>query len=341
MEKITTIGLDIAKHVFQVHGIDAAGAVCVREKLRRDDVVGFFEALPPCLIGIEACATGHHWARTLTALGHKVRLMPASYVKPYVKRQKNDATDAEAICEAVTRPTMRFVPVKSEEQQSVLMLHRVRELLIRQRTMLVNALRGHLAEFGIVTRQGKAGAGTLIALVEDDDHDLIPRLARVALLPMIEQLREAHEKIGELDREIHAWHRSNELSRRLETIPGIGPITASAIAATVTDASLFKSGRQLAAWLGLVPRQSSSGGKERLGRISKQGDPYIRRLLVVGAHAVLRFSRKGKAAPTRWAAALLAKKPYKVVAIALANKMARIAWALMITGKSFEASAVA
>ena len=341
MEKITTIGLDIAKHVFQVHGVDAAGAVSVRRKLRRDDVAGFFEALPPCLIGIEACATGHHWARILTVLGHEVRLMPASYVKPYVKRQKNDATDAEAICEAVTRPTMHFVPVKSEEQQSVLMLHRVRELLIRQRTMLVNALRGHLAEFGIVTRQGRAGAGMLIGLVEDDNHDLIPPLARVALLPVIEQLREVHEKIGALDREIHAWHRSNELSRRLETIPGIGPITASAIAATVTDASLFKSGRQLAAWLGLVPRQSSSGGKERLGRISKQGDPYIRRLLVVGAHAVLRFSRKGKAAPTRWAAELLAKKPYKVVAVALANKMARIAWALMITGKSFEASAAA
>jgi len=341
MEKITTIGLDIAKHVFQVHGVDAAGAVAVRRKLRRDDVVGFFEALPPCLIGIEACATGHHWARVLTALGHDVRLMPASYVKPYVKRQKNDATDAEAICEAVTRPTMRFVPVKSEEQQSLLMLHRVRELLIRQRTMLVNALRGHLAEFGIVTRQGRAGAGTLIALVEDDDHDLIPPLARTAILPMIQQLREVHEKIGHLDREIYAWHRSNELSRRLETIPGVGPITASAIAATVTDASLFHSGRQLAAWLGLVPRQSSSGGKERLGRISKQGDPYIRRLLVVGAHAVLRFSRKGKAAPTRWAAELLAKKPYKVVAVALANKMARIAWALMITGKSFEASAAA
>ena len=338
MERITTVGLDIAKHVFQVHGVDAAGAVVVRRKLRRDDVIGFFEAMPPCLIGIEACASGHHWARMLMALGHEVRLMPASYVKPYVKRQKNDATDAEAICEAVTRPTMRFVPMKSEEQQSVLMLHRVRELLIRQRTMLVNALRGHLAEFGIVARQGIAGAGILIALVEDGDHDLIPPLARVALLPMIEQLREVHEKVGGLDRQIHAWHRSNELSRRLETIPGIGPITASAIAATVTDASLFKSGRQLAAWLGLVPRQNSSGGKERLGRISKQGDPYIRRLLVVGAHAVLRFSRKAKAAPTRWAAELLARKPYNVVAIALANKMARIAWALMITGKRFEAS---
>lgn len=339
METITTVGLDIAKQVFQVHGVDTGGAIVVRRKLRRDDVVGFFESLPACLVGIEACATGHHWARVLTGLGHEVRLMPASYVKPYVKRQKNDATDAEAICEAVTRPTMRFVPVKNQEQQSVLMLHRVRELLIRQRTMLVNALRGHLAEFGIVTRQGIAGVGTLIAIVEDQGEDLIPPLARAALLPLIGQLREVHENVSEMDRQIHAWHRSNELSRRLETIPGIGPITASAIAATVTDVTLFRSGRQLAAWIGLVPRQNSSGGKDRLGRISKQGDPYLRRLLVVGAHAVLRFSRKGKAASTRWAAELLAKKPYNVVAVALANKMARIVWALMTTGRRFEASA--
>ncbi|MER8581236.1 IS110 family transposase [Mesorhizobium sp. M1423] len=335
MEKVSTIGLDVAKHVFQVHGVDAQGAVVVRRKLRRDDVVAFFTSLPACLIGIEACATSHHWARVLTALGHEVRLMPASYVKPYVKRQKNDASDAEAICEAVTRPTMRFVPTKSEEQQSVLMLHRVRELLIRQRTMLVNALRGHLAELGIITRQGATGLSMLVALVEDEGHDLIPPLARSALFLLVQQLREVHEKVGELDRQIHIWHRSHELSRRLETIPGIGPITASAIVATVTDASLFKSGRQLAAWLGLVPRQNSSGGKDRLGRISKQGDPYIRRLLVVGAHAVLRFCRKGKAAPTRWAAELLAKKLYNVVAVALANKMARIVWALMTTGKRF------
>ncbi|TIN72221.1 MAG: IS110 family transposase [Mesorhizobium sp.] len=335
MEKVSTIGLDVAKHVFQVHGVDAQGAVVVRRKLRRDDVVAFFTSLPACLIGIEACATSHHWARVLTALGHEVRLMPASYVKPYVERQKNDASDAEAICEAVTRPTMRFVPTKSEEQQSVLMLHRVRELLIRQRTMLVNALRGHLAELGIITRQGATGLSMLVALVEDEGHDLIPPLARSALFLLVQQLREVHEKVGELDRQIHIWHRSHELSRRLETIPGIGPITASAIVATVTDASLFKSGRQLAAWLGLVPRQNSSGGKDRLGRISKQGDPYIRRLLVVGAHAVLRFCRKGKAAPTRWAAELLAKKPYNVVAVALANKMARIVWALMTTGKRF------
>lgn len=339
MEKVSTVGLDIAKHVFQIHGVDALGVVVLRRKLRRDDVAGFFRVLPPCLIGIEACATAHHWARVLTALGHEVRLMPASYVKPYVKRQKNDATDAEAICEAVTRPTMRFVPVKSQEQQSVLMLHRVRELLIRQRTMLVNALRGHLAEFGVVTRQGIAGVGTLIALVEGQDADLLPPLAQAALRPIVGQLREVHEKVSEMDRQVHAWHRSNELSRRLETIPGIGPITASAIAATVSDATLFKSGRQLAAWIGLVPRQNSSGGKDRLGRISKQGDPYLRRLLVVGDHAVLRFSAKSKVASTRWAAELLAKKPYNVVAVALANKMARIAWALIVSGRRFEGSA--
>jgi transposase len=336
MEKVSTIGLDIAKQVFQVHGIDTNGAIVFRRKLRRNDVMAFFTALPPCLIGIEACATGHHWGRVLVALGHEVRLMPASYAKPYVKRQKNDATDAEAICEAVTRPTMRFVPVKSEEQQSVLMAHRVRELLIRQRTMLVNALRGHLAEFGIVTRQGTAGVGTLLELVEDKNCELIPPTARTAILPLVAQLREAHQKISEMDRQIQAWHRSNELSRRLETIPGIGPITASAIATTVTDPTLFKSGRQLAAWLGLVPRQNSSGGKDRLGRISKQGDPYLRRLLVVGAHAVLRFCRKGKTKPTQWAAELLTRKPYNVVAVALANKMARIVWALMITGKQFD-----
>ncbi|MEO4045081.1 IS110 family transposase [Hoeflea sp. CAU 1731] len=336
MENITTIGLDIAKHLFQVHGVDANGTVVLRRKLRRNDVTAFFEQLPPCLIGIEACATGHYWARVLKKLGHNARLMPASYVKPYVKRQKNDAADAEAICEAVTRPTMRFVPVKSEEQQSLLMLHRVRELLIRQRTMLVNALRGHLAEFGVVTRQGIAGAGILIAMVEDEDQDLLPELARAALLPLVEQLRGVHAKVGDMDRQIQRWHRASDVSRRLESVPGIGPITASAIAATVTDVSLFKSGRQLAAWLGLVPRQNSSGGKERFGRISKQGDPYIRKLLIVGAHAVLRYSRKAKTQSARWAAELLASKPYNVVAVALANKMARIVWALMTTGKRFE-----
>jgi transposase len=335
MGKIITIGLDIAKNVFQVHGVDATGSVVVRQKFRRSDVLTFFERTEPSLVGIEACATAHYWARSIMALGHKVKLMPPTYVKPYVKRQKNDAADAEAICEAVTRPTMRFVPVKGEEQQGILVLHRTRELLIRQRTMLINALRGHLAEFGIVMRQGRAGVATLVTLVEHDEHDLIPEIARKALLAVVDQLRDAHDRIGAIERNIQLWHHSNEQSRRLETIPGIGPITASAIAATITDPSLFTSGRQLAAWIGLVPRQNSSGGKERLGHISKKGDPYIRRLLVIGAHAVLRFARNGKATTTKWAAALLARKPYKLAAVALANKMARIVWALLTKNEEF------
>jgi transposase len=298
--------------------------------------LGFFEGLEPCLVGIEACATAHYWARSIMALGHTVKLMPPSYVKPYVKRQKNDAADSEAICEAVTRPTMRFVPVKGEEQQGILVLHRTRELLIRQRTMLINALRSHLAEFGIVMPQGRTGVSTLVALVEDDEHDLIPTIAREPLLVVVDQLRDAHRRVGLIERSIQTWHRANERSRRLETIPGIGPITASAVAATITDASLFRSGRELAAWVGLVPRQTSSGGKERLGHISKKGDPYIRRLLVIGAHAVLRFARNGKSPTTKWASALLTRKPYKLVAVALANKMARVAWALLTKNEEFK-----
>ncbi len=335
MREVIAIGLDIAKHVFQVHAVNSAGSVVIRRRLRRSEVLGFFEELEPCLVGMEACATAHYWARSLIALGHEVKLMPPTYVKPYVKRQKNDAADAAAICEAVTRPTMRFVPVKGKEQQGVLMLHRTRELLIRQRTMLINALRAHLAEFGIVMRQGTAGVSTLITLVEDDEHDLIPEIARDALLALIAQLRDAYERISAIEHRILAWHRANVASRRLETIPGIGPITASALVATITDPSLFSSGRQLAAWIGLVPRQNSSGGKERLGRISKKGDPYLRRLLVIGAHAVLRFARNGKARTTTWATGLLARKPYKLAAVALANKMARIVWALLTRNEEF------
>ncbi|MBU6298443.1 MAG: IS110 family transposase [Alphaproteobacteria bacterium] len=335
MSEIITIGLDIAKHVFQVHGVDKAGTVVIRRKLRRGEVLEFFGGLKPCLVGMEACATAHYWGRSIMALGHRVKLMPPTYVKPYVKRQKNDAADAEAICEAVTRPTMRFVPVKGEEQQGILVLHRTRELLIRQRTMLINALRAHLAEFGIVMAQGRAGVATLVTLVEDDEHDLIPAIARDGLLAVVDQLRDAHERVGAIERKILAWHRSNTQSRRLETIPGIGPITASALAATITDASLFRSGRELAAWIGLVPRQNSSGGKERLGHISKKGDQYLRRLLVIGAHAVLRFARNGKASTTKWATALLARKPYKLAAVALANKMARIVWALLTKNEEF------
>lgn len=339
MSRIITIGLDIAKHVFQVHGVDAAGSVVVRRKLRRAEVLAFFDRVDPCLVGIEACATAHHWARAIMALGHEVKLMPPSYVKPYVKRQKNDMTDAEAICEAVTRPTMRFVPVKSVEQQSILSLHRTRDLLIRQRTGLINALRAHLAEYGIAAPQGMVGVSLLAAFVEDEDFDLIPPLARTALLPLVEQIRALGAAARDLEAAIKAWHRTNAISRRLTTIPGIGPITASALAASIPDPSLFRSGRHLAAWLGLTPRDSSSGGKQRLGRISKQGDPYLRRLLVVGATAVLRYSGSRRAAASTlhsWADRLKGRKPYKVVALSLANKLARIAWAIMARGDAFQ-----
>ena len=338
MGQVITVGLDIAKHVFQVHGIDDEGVIVIRRKVRRSELLNFFRAIKPCLVGIEACATAHHWGRELSALGHQVRLMPPLYVKPYVKRQKNDMADAEAICEAVSRPTMRFVPLKTAEQQAVLMLHRSRELLIRQRTMLINALRGHLAEFGIVMRQGAVGVAGLIAVVEDRDGAIEP-MAHEALLPLVAQLHEMQGRIAHLDRRILDWHPSNAASRRLATIPGVGPITASAIVATITDPSLFRSGRQLAAWLGLVPRQTSSGGKDRLGHITKKGDGYIRRLLIVGAHAVLRFVRSGKNTSNRWAAELIARKPYKVAATALANKMARIIWALLTRQEEFKTRA--
>jgi transposase len=337
MNQVSTIGFDTAKHVFQAHGRNREGHTVFRRKLRRKEVIAFFASLPPCLVGMEACGGAHCWARQLRALGHDVRLMPAASVKPYVSRQKNDGKDAEGCCEAVGRPNMRFVPIKSEEQQSVLMLHRARELLVRQRTMLMNALRGHLAEFGIIARQGRAGMDELLELVESEEGGAIPELARSALVLLAGQLRELRARINALERQIHAWHRSNAQSRRLETAPGIGPITASAIVAMVADPSCFKSGRHFAAWLGLVPRQNSSGGKERLGRITRAGDPYLRRLLVVGAHAVLRFSDKAKSAPTRWAAELLNKKHYTVAAVALANKMARVIWAMMMRREEFRA----
>lgn len=339
MEGITTIGLDIAKQVFQVHGVDAAGNVEIKRRLRRGEVLTFFAKLQPILIGIEACATSHYWARELSALGHNVKLMPPHYVKPYVKRQKNDMTDAAAICEAVTRPSMRFVSLKSEEQQAVLMLHRSRELLVRQHTMLVNALRAHLAECGIVMKQGKAGAAAVAALVQDADSVSLSPVVREALLPLVEQLRHTEERVAHLEQRIVDWHKSNPVSQRLASIPGIGPITASAIVATITDARLFSSGRHLAAWLGLVPRQNSSGGKERLGGITKKGDGYIRKLLVIGANSVLRFARKGSARSTVWASSLLMRKPHKVVAVALANKMARISWALLARNEVFRATA--
>ena len=338
--EVSTIGLDIAKSVFQVYGVDGSGATVMRRQLRRRQLLGFFAKQPPCLVGMEACATAHHWAREIGALGHEVRLMPPHYVKPYVKRNKNDAADAEAICEAVTRPTMRFVAVKSTEQQGVLMLHRTRELMVRQRTMLVNAIRAHMAEFGIVARVGLPQVKALLAVIADEEDGRLPPLARTCLAGLAAQLMSLEREIAAAERRIHAWHRANEASRRLETIPGIGPITASALAASIADPSVFKNGRELAAWIGLVPRQSSTGGKERMGRISKQGDHYLRWLLVAGSMTVIRHAkRRGTANP--WLAELIAGKPTKVAAVALANKMARMAWALLSHGGTYQEPVVA
>ena len=288
MEEITTVGLDLAKSVFQVHAIDASGQVVLSKAVRRAGLLPLFGKLPPCLIGMEACATSHHWARALIGLGHDVRLIPPAYVKAYVRRQKNDAADAAAICEAVSRPSMRFVPVKSQDQQAVLMLHRARSLLVTQRTALICALRSHMAEFGIVVATGPRNIAPLLAILADAADDRLPAVARSALEPLARQMAQLQGEIEQLDRRILDWHRSNQVSLRLATIPGIGPLTATALAASITDPSMFRSGRELAAFLGLVPRQSSSGGKERLGRISKMGDRYLRTLLVVGATAVLR-----------------------------------------------------
>jgi transposase len=332
--QITTIGLDIAKNVFQVHGIGAAERVVVRKQLRRSQVIAFFEALSPCLIGMEACASAHHWARALVKLGHDVRLMPAKDVKAYVKRNKNDAADAEAICEAVRRPTMRFVRIKSAEQQGQLMQHRTRDLLLRQRTQTINALRAHLAELGIAAAQGREGLKDLLAIVADEEDERLPINARASLVVLAAQLQALQTLIGSIEKRIVAQDRANEASKRLRTIPGIGIIGATAITAVVTDPKAFRSGRDFAAWIGLVPREDSTGGKRKLGPISKQGDRYLRRILVVGAHSVL---RRAKHSPERypWLTRLLARRPFKVVAIALANKMARVAWALLAKGGSY------
>jgi transposase len=331
---VTTVGLDLAKHVFQAHGIDAEGRVLFTKRLRRADVSAFFSTLPPCVIGMEACATAHHWARELETIGHHVRLMPPQYVKPYVKRNKNDAADAEAICEAVLRPTMRFVPVKTADQQAALMLHRVRQAFVRQRTSLITALRAHLAEFGIIAAQG---IGNIVVLKQrlEDAGGTIPSLARESLDELVDQIESIWQRVRALDQKIAHAHRASEMCRRLATVPGIGPITATAIASTVADASAFRSGREFAAWLGLTPKQHSSGGKERMGRICKRGDRYIRHLLFVGARNVIRYQKARSAAGAKWIEDLLRRKPGRVAAIALANKMARVAWALMRHGGVF------
>jgi len=336
VQAVKTIGLDIAKSVFQVHGVDADGQVVIRRKLKRRYLLAFFEKLPACLVGIEACATSHHWSRQLQALGHRVRLMPPAYVKPYVKRQKNDVADAEAICEAVTRANMRFVETKTVEQQSCLMLHRTRHLFIREQTAVINVIRAHLAEFGIVAPVGRKGVEELLRVIADPADRRIPEIARACLAALGTQLQRLKEQLLEFDRMIMAWHRSDETSRRLDEAPGIGPMLATAVVASVADAKAFRSGRNFSAWVGLVPKQHSSGGQDRLGHISKQGDRYLRGLFVAGALAVIRYAKIYGTRHRPWLTALLARRPTKVAAIALANKIARMTWAMMVKGERYK-----
>lgn len=336
--EISTIGLDLAKTVFQVHGVDATGEVVVRKTLRRAQVLPFFAKLAPCLVGVEACGTSHHWARELADLGHEVRLMPPIYVKAYVKRGKNDAADAEAICEAVRRPTMRFVPIKSREQQAVLSLHRVRRLLIGQRTQLINMMRSQLAEFGIAIPVGLERALQAARQCVDDEGAIsVPAQAAEVIVMLAQQALQLHARLRELDLRLDAIKRSDEVARRLATIPGVGPVGATALAASVTDPHQFRSGRQFAAWLGLIPRQNSSGGKERLGRITKMGDRYLRQLLVVGATSLIRRAKHKPDTADPRLVGLLARKPARVASVAMANKMARIAWAIMSRGEVYQA----
>jgi transposase len=337
--QVTTIGLDTAKNVLQVHGVDDQGRVGLRKRLARGKVLGFFANLPRCLIGLEAGGGSHHWARELTRLGHEVRLMPPQYVKAYVKTNKHDAADAEACCEAVQRPGMRLVPVKSEAQQATLMLHRVRDQLIGQRTATINALRGHLTEFGIVAAKRGAGVRQLLAIIGEVEDDRMPPLAREMLQTLAAHLRDLADKIAALDRRLVALTRTDPVCRVLSEVPGVGPVIATAFAATVPDARAFRSGRHLAAWLGLVPRQHSTGGKARQLGLSKRGDGYLRRQLIHGARALVwRSPGRTTGRPWAWITVLRARRPFNVVVAAVANKLARILWAMLARGEAYSAA---
>ena len=341
MSDIITVGLDLAKNVFQVHGADGTGRAVLRKKLRRTQVLEFFAQLQPCVVAMEACGGAHFWGREIGKLGHDVRLIPPAYVKPFVKRQKNDAADAEAICEAAVRPSMRFVPVKSEDVQGAATVFRVRELLIRQRTQAINALRGHLTEFGEVVPQGAANAARLIAIVEDAASGL-PEEARATLLVLIETKTRLDDQIAKLNAEISRRAKENEVARRLMTIPGIGPLIATALVALAPPPETFGRGRDFAAWLGLVPRQHSTGGKQRLGATTRMGERSLRRLLIIGANSVIIKRHIHPAAqPGTWLGGMLSRKPPMLVRVALANKMARIVWALMLKGEVYRAPAAA
>jgi transposase len=340
MEQVTTIGLDIAKHVFQVHGADAAGHVVFRKRVTRPKLLGFLAAQPPCIVAMEACAGAHYWARQIGKLGHEVRLIPPAYVKPFVKRQKNDAADAEAICEAAQRPSMRFVPVKTEEQQANAIVFRARDLLVRQRTQCVNALRGHLLEFGYVFPQGISHVATLVGLVEDPQSS-VPESARIILQLLVDTFTALDGQIAALDAEINRRSKADPTARRLMTIPGVGPIVSTAITALVPAAEGFRAGRDFAAWLGLTPVQRSTGGKQKLGAVSKRGERTIRRLLIIGASAVVRQASRRGAPKGSWLARMLARKPKMLVTVALANKTARIVWALLVKGGVYRAPVAA
>ena len=337
MKKITTIGMDLAKNVIQVHGVDERGKAVLKKQLKRHQVASFFANLPACRVGMEACGSAHYWARKLEKLGHMVKLMAPQFVKPYVKTNKNDAADAEAICEAVSRPTMRFVPVKTGEQQAVLALHRARQGFVKARTAQANQIRGLLAEYGIIIPQGIGHVAKHVPEILEDGENELPGVFRQLLARLAEHLNELDRQVGELEVQIGSWHRENEASRKLAQIPGIGPITASALVASIGDAKSFKNARQMAAWLGLVPRQHSTGGKPKLLGISKRGDAYLRTLLIHGARAVLRVAERKANYADSWLANLLSRRPKNVAAVALANKNARIVWALLAHNREYEA----